>query len=115
MASHIASLTTSMCTALDNLSQHFTEDQSIKVEVALVGYYDLPVDHLLPKWKDFTSNIDDVKKELVEWKSKVGGGNDLPENVIDGLEIVNDPDKISWKQGTLKSVILIADAPMHGK
>lgn len=46
---------------------------------------------------------------------KVGGGEDWAENVIDGYKIVNDPTKITWKQGTLKSLIHIADAPMHGK
>lgn len=60
----------------------------------------------------FTKNIATARKELQGLRAF--GGDDLPEAVLGGLEVALD-GKMKWHAEANKLVVLIGDAPPHGK
>ena len=60
--------------------------------------------------KDFTDNISEVMDFVTSMKAT--GGDDAPEDVLGGLDSAS---KLSWTEDSARFLVLIADAPMHGK
>jgi uncharacterized protein YegL len=61
-----------------------------------------------------TSDIQSVKAKISSQEAS-GGGGDGPEDVCGGLELLFDAKIMNWRDAAAKFVVLIADAPCHGK
>ena len=81
----------------------------MKVRICFVGYRD-HCDTVRFSIKNFTDNVDEVKK-YIQGVSATGGG-DFPEDVVGGLRKCLDQD---WTPGSKRQVFHIFDAPCHGK
>ncbi|KAE8223985.1 hypothetical protein CF326_g8109 [Tilletia indica] len=81
------------------------------LRIGLIAYRDRPPqDHTcITKNFGFTSNIEQVKKDLKSLYAT--GGGDGPEAVIAAMQAALDLD---WRRRATKLAVLIADAPPHG-
>ena len=94
---------------IDKAIKECEEDGKLKCRVSFVGYRDIKESRrfeVLP----FTNNIDEVKTFI----SKVSafGGGDQPEDMQGGLKLSLMQD---WTEEAVKRVVIITDAPPHGK
>ncbi len=60
--------------------------------------------------KDLTDNTGEVTAFVSSMRAT--GGGDAPEDVLGGL---NCASSLNWTEGSARFLVLIADAPMHGK
>lgn len=88
-------------------------DQGTDANIGLVSYSDINVGEPLRKW-DFNSNVSDVKANMIELRTNMLGGDDIPESGLEGLK---DPAKgaisFPFRGNSSKQFILITDAPVH--
>ena len=82
------------------------------LRIALVPYRDKG-DQYVTKVFDLTDNIDEVYKNLMDFKA--AGGGDAPENVNKALH--DAVYKLSWSRDrrTLKMIYLVGDCPPHNE
>ncbi|TFH03389.1 MAG: VWA domain-containing protein [Candidatus Thorarchaeota archaeon] len=101
----------------DNLSEivnHITSGiKDLEIRFGVVSYRDHPPQDksYVTKVFDFTDNVKRVKKLIDELRPSEGG--DTPEAVADGL--FDARTKLSWEKDSYKVMLLVGDAPPHGK
>lgn len=101
----------------DNLSEIInritTKTKDLEIRFGIVSYRDHPPQDksYVTKVFDFSNNIKQVKKVISDLKPSEGG--DTPEAVADG--IFDARTKLSWERDAYKVVLLVGDAPPHGK
>ncbi len=88
-----------------------TED--ITIRFGVVSYRDHPPQDYtyVTRVFDFTEKIKKVHKQISSLKASEGG--DAPEAVADGLHDART--KLSWSPDAYKVLLLVGDAPPHGK
>jgi len=101
----------------DSLSQivsHITSrTKDLEIRFGVVSYRDHPPQDrtYVTKVFDFTDNVKRVKKLIADLRPSEGG--DTPEAVADGL--FDARTKLSWDKDAYKVMLLVGDAPPHGK
>ncbi len=101
----------------DSLSQivtHITSrTKDLQIQFGVVSYRDHPPQDrsYVAKVFDFSDNVKQVKKLISKLNPSEGG--DTPEAVADGLFIART--KLSWEKDSYKVMLLVGDAPPHGK
>ena len=85
------------------------EDGSLKCRVSFIGYRDVK-DNRRFEVLPFDDNIDSVKKFITGVRAE--GGGDMPEDMQGGLKLCLLQD---WTEEATKRVVIITDAPPHGK
>lgn len=87
--------------------------ESLTIRFGIVSYRDHPPQDrtYVTRVFDFTPKIKDVHKEISRLKPSEGG--DTPEAVADGL--FDARTKLSWKRDAYKVLLLVGDAPPHGR
>lgn len=82
-----------------------------RLQVGLVRYRDHPPQDTsyVTRVHALTENFDHVRKAVCEMEAN--GGGDAPEAVTDGL---HDLLNLNWRQGSVRTVVWIGDAPPHG-
>lgn len=94
---------------IDKVIEECKEDGSLKCRVCFVGYRDFG-DARRFEVMPFNENLDEVKAFIA--KVRADGGNDECEDVQGGLKVALCQD---WTEEATKRVVLITDAPPHGK
>lgn len=81
------------------------------LKIALIAYRDHPPQDrtFVTREYDFTSDVDTIKGHLRQ--QYASGGGDGPEAVTAAMHACK---RLSWREGSVKIVVLIADAPPHG-
>ena len=100
--------------SLDEIVNHITSrTKGLEIRFGIVSYRDHPPQDrtYVTKLFDFSDNIKRVKKLIAELRPSEGG--DTPEAVADG--IADARTKLSWERNAYKVVLLVGDAPPHGK
>ena len=100
--------------SLVEIVNHITSrTEDLEIRFGVVSYRDHPPQDrsYVTKVFDFTNNIKQVKKLISDLRPSEGG--DTPEAVADGL--VDARTKLSWSPDAYKVVLLVGDAPPHGK
>lgn len=87
-----------------------SSDDSLDIRIGFVGYRDIR-DKPRFEIKEFSSNVDEVKK-FISSLSAHGGGCDGPEDVCGGFRKCLD---LKWRPKSIKQVFHINDAPAHGR
>jgi hypothetical protein len=117
MSPYIASAVSAANSILDDLSGRGTPARLTDYRIGLVDYKD--VDSTIPGCPpDYDAVIDlnfatkrtDVINALGTLPGKVGGGCDIPEDVLSG---VNTAVGFPWRPGVSKAIIVMGDAPGH--
>lgn len=87
--------------------------KNLEIRFGIVSYRDHPPQDrtYVTKIFDFSNNIKQVRKLIDNLRPSEGG--DTPEAVADG--ILDARTKLSWEQEAYKVVLLVGDAPPHGK
>jgi hypothetical protein len=98
--------------AVDLAFELHTKNRSANFTYGCVCYRD-PVDEATDQHEmfDLAPNSEDLATWLGDIKA-TGGGDD-PEDFVGCLELIHN--RISWRPGSKRAVIWIADAPAHGK
>lgn len=91
--------------------ENITTKSNVKVRFGIVAWRDLPPQDstFITKVYDFTDAKDKALSNVKQLSPH--GGGDGPEAVADAIY---ESWKMPWKQGIMKIVIFIADAPPHG-
>ncbi len=100
--------------SLFDIVDHITKrTKDIRIRFAVVSYRDHPPQDYtyVTKIFDFSENIKKVHKAISSLKASEGG--DAPEAVADGLHDART--KLSWSHDAYKVLLLVGDAPPHGK
>ena len=95
------------------LSQYIFDEVDI-LKVALVTYKDHGDEtkyYLTQVNFDFTENLKEAVKNIMA--VVCCGGGDVPEAVLDGLNVA--VNELSWREESVKFIYHILDAPCHGK
>ena len=113
----IFDLTGNMDTYIDNIKKAmFTIIDAIKKEVsavprlAFIGFRDIDDGKKQIVKKDFTKNVDEIKKFIDSPECKCFGGNDVCEDLIKPLK---EALTFDWKSD-LMYVFLLLESPAHG-
>jgi len=98
--------------SIKTIIEEITENNpGSKIRVSFVGYRDFNMSDEIRKYnsKEFTENI----KEMNDFISTLGcfGGGDIPEDIVGALKHALN---MKW-ESEAKYVILVCDAPCHGK
>ncbi|KAE8251076.1 hypothetical protein A4X13_0g4169 [Tilletia indica] len=111
MGSYISSATKNIETICDEIIRSEELSTPNALRIGLIAYRDHPPqDHTyITKNFGFTSNIEQVKKDLKSLYAT--GGGDGPEAVTAAMKAALDLD---WRPRATKLAVLIADAPPHG-
>jgi hypothetical protein len=90
-----------------------TRTRDLSIRFAIVSYRDHPPqDHsYVTRIFDFSDRIKNVHREISNLNPSQGG--DTPEAVADGL--FDARTKLSWDEHAYKALLLVGDAPPHGK
>lgn len=97
----------------DIVEKIVTRTEGLRIRFGIVSYRDHPpqdrtyVTHLF----DFSDNIKRVHREISNLNPSEGG--DTPEAVADGLHDART--KLSWDHDAYKVLLLVGDAPPHGR
>jgi len=100
--------------SLSEIVNHITSrTEDLEIRFGVVSYRDHPPQDrsYVTKVFDFTDRIKRVKKLISELRPSEGG--DTPEAVADGL--FDARTKLSWAKDAYKVMLLVGDAPPHGK
>ncbi|TFG33963.1 VWA domain-containing protein [Candidatus Thorarchaeota archaeon] len=100
--------------SLSEIVNHITSrTKELEIRFGVVSYRDHPPQDrsYVTKVFDFSNNIKRVKKLISDLRPSEGG--DTPEAVADG--IFDARTKLSWEHDAYKVVLLVGDAPPHGK
>jgi len=100
--------------SLSEIVYHITSrTENLEIRFGVVSYRDHPPQDrsYVTKVFDFTDRIKRVKKLISELRPSEGG--DTPEAVADGL--FDARTKLSWEKDAYKVMLLVGDAPPHGK
>ncbi|MHA2221061.1 MAG: vWA domain-containing protein [Candidatus Thorarchaeota archaeon] len=100
--------------SLFEIVDHITKKtEGLEIRFGVVSYRDHPPQDrsYVTKVFDFSENIKRVHKLISSLKPSEGG--DTPEAVADGL--FDARTKLSWDQVAYKVLLLVGDAPPHGK
>ncbi|MGQ4871701.1 MAG: VWA domain-containing protein [Candidatus Thorarchaeota archaeon] len=100
--------------SLFDIVDHITRrTEGLEIRFAVVSYRDHPPQDLsyVTRVFDFTSNVKKIHKQISKLKPSLGG--DPPEAVADGL--YDARTKLSWAPDAYKVLLLIGDAPPHGR
>ena len=87
--------------------------ENLQIRFAIVSYRDHPPQDrtYVTRVFDFTDQIKKVHREISKLKPSEGG--DTPEAVADGL--YDARTKLSWTSDAYKVLLLVGDAPPHGR
>jgi hypothetical protein len=87
--------------------------KDLEIRFGVVSYRDHPPQDrsYVTKVFDFTDNVKRVQKLIADLQPSEGG--DTPEAVADGL--FDARTKLSWAKEAYKALLLVGDAPPHGK
>lgn len=100
--------------SLSGIVNHITSrTEDLEIRFGVVSYRDHPPQDrsYVTKVFDFTDRIKRVKKLISDLRPSEGG--DTPEAVADGL--FDARTKLSWEKDAYKVMLLVGDAPPHGK
>ncbi|MFW9794709.1 MAG: VWA domain-containing protein [Candidatus Thorarchaeota archaeon] len=100
--------------SLFEIVDHITRrTESLEIRFGVVSYRDHPPQDrsYVTRVFDFTEKIKQVHKLISSLKPSEGG--DTPEAVADGL--FDARTKLSWEQNAYKVLLLVGDAPPHGR
>jgi len=100
--------------SLAEIVNHITSrTKNLEIRFGVVSYRDHPPQDrtYVTKVFDFSNNIKRVKKLISDLRPSEGG--DTPEAVADGL--MDARTKLSWALDAYKVLLLVGDAPPHGK
>ena len=85
------------------------ENTNLKCRVSVVGYRDIK-DARRFEVMPFNEDTEEVKKFIGAIKAE--GGKDMPEDMQGGLKVCLQQD---WTEEAIKRVVIMTDAPPHGK
>ncbi len=108
MKEHIETTKTDIISLLDSLKKDFSN-----IRIGLMLYKDYGDDFVVKEACVFTSDFSHFSSILQ--KVEVGGGNDIPEAVYEGLYLAL---RQSWRlkdDNVIRKIILVGDAPPHAK
>ncbi|MGD9396504.1 MAG: VWA domain-containing protein [Candidatus Thorarchaeota archaeon] len=90
-----------------------TRTEGLEIRFGIVSYRDHPPQDrtYVTRVFDFTEKIKQVHKQISNLKPSEGG--DTPEAVADGL--FDARTKLSWERDAYKVLLLVGDAPPHGR
>ncbi|MHA2072703.1 MAG: VWA domain-containing protein, partial [Candidatus Thorarchaeota archaeon] len=90
-----------------------TRTKELSIRFAIVSYRDHPPqDHsYVTRIFDFSDRLKNVHREISNLNPSQGG--DTPEAVADGL--FDARTKLSWDERAYKALLLVGDAPPHGR
>lgn len=100
--------------SLSEIVNHITgRTKDLEIRFGVVSYRDHPPQDksYVTRVFDFTDNVKRVKKIIADLRPSEGG--DTPEAVADGL--YDARTKLSWEKDSYKVMLLVGDAPPHGK
>lgn len=100
--------------SLSEIVSHITSrTKDLEIRFGIVSYRDHPPQDrsYVTKVFDFTESVKRVQKLISELRPSEGG--DTPEAVADGL--YDARTKLSWEREAYKVLLLVGDAPPHGK
>jgi hypothetical protein len=100
--------------SLFEIVSHITSrTKDLEIRFGVVSYRDHPPQDrsYVTKVFDFTEHVKRVHKLIADLQPSEGG--DTPEAVADGL--FDARTKLSWEKDAYKVVLLVGDAPPHGK
>ena len=100
--------------SLSEIVNHITaRTKDLEIRFGVVSYRDHPPQDksYVTRVYDFADNVKRVKKIIAELRPSEGG--DTPEAVADGL--YDARTKLSWEKDSYKVMLLVGDAPPHGK
>lgn len=100
--------------SLSDIVSHITSrTKDLEIRFGVVSYRDHPPQDrsYVTKVFDFSDNVKRVKKLIDDLRPSEGG--DTPEAVADGL--FDARTKLSWEKDSYKVMLLVGDAPPHGK
>jgi hypothetical protein len=100
--------------SLFDIVEHITrKTEGLEIRFGVVSYRDHPPQDrsYVTKVFDFSENIKRVHKLISSLKPSEGG--DTPEAVADG--IFDARTKLSWERDSYKVLLLVGDAPPHGR
>ncbi|GAA1984331.1 vWA domain-containing protein [Catenulispora subtropica] len=117
MSPYIDATVTAANTILDDLSGKGTPARLADFRIGLVDYKDVdseipgcPPDYDAVVDLNFATKRTDIVNALGTLPGKVGGGCDIPEDVLSGVQTaVNYP----WRNGVTKAIVTMGDAPGH--
>jgi hypothetical protein len=97
----------------DIVDQVTERTRDLEIRFGIVSYRDHPPQDrtYLTRVSDFDSKVKRVHKRISSLKPSEGG--DTPEAVADGLHDARE--KLSWETDAYKVVLLVGDAPPHGR
>jgi len=95
-------------THLKKIAESITASEKRDLMMACVQYKD-HCDRMLVSSEDFTPSVQILKRSIDSWCAT--GGGDAPEAVASGLDAAS---KLSWRQDSIKMLVLVSDAPPHG-
>ena len=95
------------------VSRITSRTEGLEIRFGIVSYRDHPPQDrtYVTRVFDFSDRIKRVHKEISDLKPSEGG--DTPEAVADGL--FDARTKLSWERDAYKVLLLVGDAPPHGK
>jgi len=100
--------------SLSEIVNHITgRTKDLEIRFGVVSYRDHPPQDksYVTKVFDFADDVKRVKKIIADLRPSEGG--DTPEAVADGL--YDARTKLSWEKDSYKVMLLVGDAPPHGK
>lgn len=100
--------------SLSEIVNHITSrTKDLEIRFGVVSYRDHPPQDrsYVTKFFDFTDSVKRVQKLIADLQPSEGG--DTPEAVADGL--FDARTKLSWDRDAYKVLLLVGDAPPHGK
>jgi Mg-chelatase subunit ChlD len=100
--------------SLSEIVHHITSrTKELEIRFGIVSYRDHPPQDksYVTKVFDFTESVKRVQKLISDLQPSEGG--DTPEAVADGLHDART--KLSWEREAYKVLLLVGDAPPHGK
>ena len=108
MSSLIETAKQQMITMLDGL----TKAANIKLRLGVVDYRDHPPQEnsYVYKVRPFTADLEEARKQINSLE--LGGGGDLPESVLDGVNAACV--ELKWRKHARRLLVLVGDAPPHG-
>jgi Mg-chelatase subunit ChlD len=97
----------------DIVEKTVSRTENLQIRFAIVSYRDHPPQDrtYVTRVFDFTDQIKKVHREISHLKPSEGG--DTPEAVADGL--YDARTKLSWASDAYKVLLLVGDAPPHGR
>ena len=97
----------------DIVDKIVSKTEGLSIRFGIVSYRDHPPQDrtYVTRVYDFTGKIKDVHSEISRLRPSEGG--DTPEAVADGL--FDARTKLSWDKEAYKVLLLVGDAPPHGR